>query len=118
MVDLFVKPVIIFSYAKEVNQEIIQPILNGLEEEGIPFLLEEKEIMNINAEAYVGAVASSLQVGICCDEEIIVIHHKNLKEDEPYMMLTRYQTRPKEQLKNFGANAARLVKGIPFKVIE
>ncbi len=118
MINLSVKPEIIFLYQEDVNEKIIQYFLNGLEEEGIPFHVEAKKITNVRQEAYQGAVTSSLQVGICCDGIDAVIHHKNLNEEEPYMKLTRYQTRPKEQLKNFGGNAARLVKGIPFKRIE
>lgn len=113
-----VRPEIMIILKKGLNQESFQPVLYGLEEEGIPFHLEEKEVKNICLESYQGAVSSSLQVGICFDDNDVMIHHKNLDENKPYMTLTRYQTRPKEQLKDFGGNAARLVKGIAFKTIE
>lgn len=118
MNEFQVRPEILIIAQLGVDQVLFQPLLYGLEEEGIPFHVEKKEVSNICLESYQGAVSSSLQVGICLDDNDVMIHHKNLDETEPYMKLRRYQTCPKEQLKDFGGNAARLVKGIPFKIID
>lgn len=115
--DLTSRPQIYFYIPHGLAIEVIQPFLYGLEEEGIPFQIEERTIDHLFQVAYDAAIQSTLDVGISCDCNDAVLHHKNLKTDEPYMILTRFQTRPKEQLKRFGGNAARLVKGIPFKEI-
>lgn len=99
-----------FSYLKEV--------LYGLEEEEIPVWVEKEMFPSgdIVLAAYRAAVRSVFGVGICCAKNGIVIHHSNLGKQKPLFYITREQcTRKKARL--LGANAARLIKGIPFAEI-
>jgi hypothetical protein len=66
--------------------------------------------------AYRAAIRSVFGVGICCAHNGIVIHHSNLRKQKPLFSISKEQcTRKKARL--LGANAARLIKGIPFAEI-
>jgi hypothetical protein len=116
-IDYSVRPVIFFYLTREVERRVVAPILNGLEEEGIPFELKEVS-GSANEIAYQAACESSLQVGIGCDDQNLVLHYKNLLAEDPYIVIGRFQSVPKDILKDFGSNCARLVKGMPFKKLN
>ena len=88
------------------------PLFNGIEEEQIPVAVREIDIDNVVSRAYQSALASRLSVGIAFDGDHFIVHYKNLKEDKPLFDETISDGK---QLRILGANAARLVKGIPFK---
>lgn len=88
------------------------PLFNGIEEEQIPVVVKEIDIDNVVSRAYQSALASRLSVGIAFDGDRFIVHYKNLKETHP--LFDETIDNPK-QLRILGANAARLVKGIPFK---
>lgn len=90
------------------------PLFNGIEEEQIPVVIKEIDIDNVISRAYQSALASRLSVGIAFDGDRFIVHYKNLKEDKPLIDETISDDK---QLRILGANAARLVKGIPFKEI-
>lgn len=96
----------------DLRSEWLKPLLNGIEEEQIPFSLQSIAVEDTVSRAYQAALASRLSVGIACDNKRYVIHYKNLPEQEPLFDVTVVDTK---QLRALGANAARLVKGIPFK---
>ncbi|MBD5805846.1 propanediol dehydratase [Lactobacillus sp. M31] len=89
-----------------------KPLFNGIEEEQIPVSIREIDIDNVVDRAYQSALASRLSVGIAFSGNRFVVHYKNLKESHPLFDMT---IDDKKQLRILGANAARLVKGIPFK---
>ncbi|CAC0107108.1 hypothetical protein ST616_02431 [Salmonella enterica subsp. enterica serovar Typhisuis] len=66
-------------------------VLLGIEEEGIPFLLQRHPAGDVVDSAWQAARSSPLLVGIACDRHTLVVHYKNLPA------------------------SARLVKGIPFR---
>jgi len=45
----------------------------------------------------------------------VVVHYKNLHAEQPLFTVTRDSA---DRLRRLGANAARLVKGVPFKTLD
>ncbi|MTH47401.1 glycerol dehydratase reactivase beta/small subunit family protein [Intestinirhabdus alba] len=88
-------------------------VLLGIEEEGIPFIIQNQPSGEIVDSAWQAANRSPLLVGIACDSERLVVHYKNLPASAPLFTLTHQQNYP--ALRSAGNNAARLVKGIPFR---
>ena len=107
--------VVIYTLTEQRKFSYMKEVLYGLEEEEIPFWVG-KEITPSNdivLAAYRAAMQSVFGVGICCAHNGIVIHHSNLRKQKPLFYISREQcTRKKARL--LGANAARLIKGIPF----
>lgn len=93
----------------------LQPLLLGIEEEQIPyqFISMGADVPSLNQRAYQAAVASRLSVGMAYDQSRVVVHYKNLAPDKP--LFDEPITTP-EAVRIIGANAARLVKGVPFKL--
>lgn len=89
-----------------------KPLFYGIEEEQIPVSIREINVSGVLARAYQSALASRLSVGIAFEGDHFIVHYKNLRENHPLFDMT---INDKKQLRILGANAARLVKGIPFK---
>lgn len=85
----------------------------GIEEEGIPVLPRRAPSQDVIACAWQSAEQSPLLVGIACDRQRLVVHYKNLPASAPLFVLTSLQDT--QQKRHTGNNAARLVKGIPFR---
>ena len=90
----------------------MQEVCAGLEEEGVPFYLQERNktgsFIQLGAEA---AAISPLQVGIGIDQTgNVCVHHEKLKPEEPYLLDNLYNGR------KLGKNAARLIKGLPLSL--
>ena len=88
-------------------------VLLGIEEEGIPFLLQHHPAGDVVDSAWQAARSSPLLVGIACDRHTLVVHYKNLPTSAPLFTLTYRQN--SLDRRSTGNNAARLVKGIPFR---
>ena len=97
-----VAPAIVIAVTDECSEQW-RDVLLGIEEEGIPFVLQPQTGGDLIHHAWQAAQRSPLQVGIACDRERLIVHYKNLPASTP---LAR---------RNTGNNAARLVKGIPFR---
>ncbi|WED28698.1 glycerol dehydratase reactivase beta/small subunit family protein [Vibrio sp. DW001] len=94
-------------------------VLFGMEEEGIPYQIKKgKADYSIEEQAYEAAHQSALAVGIASTNEEIVVHYKNLSKQQPLFRKAYHDVTNPFQLRNIGCNAARLVKGIPFKINE
>lgn len=98
--------------AKDID---LQPVLWGLEEEGIPVEIQEApqgKAVNVAKEA---AHASPLNVGIAVSgvEQSIVLHHRDLPVDRPLFVID-LRSAPVKELRRLGINAARLVKAEPL----
>lgn len=90
-----------------------QEVLLGIEEEGIPFVIQPQSVGDVVHSAWQAACLSPLLVGIACDREKLVVHYKNLPTSAPLFTLTYRQN--SLDRRSTGNNAARLVKGIPFR---
>jgi len=90
-----------------------QEVLLGIEEEGIPFVIQRQRDGDVVQSAWQAARQSPLLVGIACDRETLVVHYKNLPTSAPLFTLTYRQN--SLDRRSTGNNAARLVKGVPFR---
>ncbi|MFV0448863.1 MAG: glycerol dehydratase reactivase beta/small subunit family protein [Vibrio sp.] len=112
----------ILVYLQQVDNKQLHQMLWGIEEEGIPFKATEKQITDIKKEAHNAASLSPLAVGIACTHQEIVVHSRNLTPDNPLFQVSLHtlgsQGELYKQLRNLGCNAARLVKGLPFKPVN
>ncbi|MBP2649301.1 MAG: dehydratase medium subunit [Firmicutes bacterium] len=94
------------------QQEKIREIQAGLEEEGVPSSVKTGEDDAVTL-SYRGAIESQLEVGIGLDAAVMSVHFRKLPSDNP-LFLSRDKDNP-AAWRYLGYNAARLVKGIPFK---
>ncbi|HWR29040.1 MAG TPA: glycerol dehydratase reactivase beta/small subunit family protein [Negativicutes bacterium] len=91
----------------------IREVQAGMEEEGIPYMVMPGEDRDVIALSNQAACASKLGVGVGIGPEGLSIQTDKLPAKEPLFLLTNPGTLA--DWRNFGYNAARLVKGIPFK---
>ena len=98
------------------NSEYIKEITYGIEEEGIPYEITEEEFSDVIKKAYEESFNSRLSFGIALNDEKAVFHFSKLKEENP-LFLVNIKSMDKKDLRAYGSNAARLIKGIPFKEV-
>ena len=111
------KPEIKVLHGKNITyQKVVDEVLHGIEEEGIPFSIVEMEETNPVELAFRGAELSHLGVGIGITEKEVVLHFIKLKEDQPIFRIPSYSD--ESTLRAIGSNAARLVKRMPFKNLD
>lgn len=111
------KPAIHVYYCNQIeNISCIKQLLFGMEEEGVPCVLEAHEDETSLGLAYKAAKDSNLGVGIGIGaEKMITLHYVKLKQEEPLFRVSLRSS--KATLRTIGNNAARLVKGVPFKSV-
>lgn len=115
MIPLLSKPAIYFHADTDANPESIKQVLFGIEEEGIPCELEIKPLKDEVEAAFRASASSPLLVGVTLKNDHLVIHYRNLPPDQPLFSAYRFEANTSEEKRNMGMNAARLVKGVPFK---
>jgi len=94
------------------NMNIVRSLSLGIEEEGLPFVIVASQKCSLYDLALTASNHSDLDVGIAVDENSHVgIHQVKLPDG---MLLFESQAKQID-CKAYGANAARLIKGIPFK---
>lgn len=91
----------------------LREIQAGIEEEGVPYTVLPEAEADCIALAYKGAGLSQLGVAIGISSSGLCIHHHKLPADEP--LFVSQGTGNGSDWRRFGYNAARLIKGIPFK---
>ncbi|RKD32754.1 glycerol dehydratase reactivase beta/small subunit family protein [Thermohalobacter berrensis] len=105
-------------YSTKLNNILkFQQLLLGIEEEGIPYKIVKKSETSAVKLGYEACISSQLNVGIGigCDEKVVV-HYAKLPLKKP---LFNIDTKDNINiLRILGSNAARLVKGVPFKVLK
>lgn len=97
-------------------EEKLREVQAGLEEEGIPWRVKEEAGGAFVSLGHQAATESQLGVGVGIDAEGMCIHYQKLPQDKPLFLLNADETKAK--WRRIGYNAARLVKGIPFKEEE
>lgn len=108
------KPCItIYAVPHLLCEQKVREITAGMEEEGIPYLLVDSKQGTAVELAYQGACESQLAVGVGISAEQLCIHYAKLPWDQP--LFTLNGPGQAVEWRCFGYNAARLVKGIPFK---
>ncbi|MBC2121924.1 glycerol dehydratase reactivase beta/small subunit family protein [Listeria marthii] len=115
MIPVVSKPAIYFHADKDADPECIKQVLFGIEEEGIPCELEIISLKEEVQAAFRASASSPLLVGITLKNDHLVIHYRNLPPDKPLFSEYRFGAATLGKQRNMGMNAARLVKGVPFK---
>lgn len=87
---------------------------HGMEEEGVPWLVQFGADESGVATAYDAAVESPLKIGVSVSDTRIVVHHKQLPPDSPVFDVDAVTA---EAARALGSNAARLAKGTPLKTV-
>jgi hypothetical protein len=106
------RPAVVVLHQVCPDSGCLRELTAGMEEEGVPFRVEEAEAGGAAELAYAAAHASTLDVGIGVDTAgHICVHHAKLPPDAPAL------TGPPRHARSLGHNAARLVTGIPFKKV-
>jgi len=109
-----IKPcIVIYAYDHSESALKIREVEAGMEEEGIPYSITQSNEMDVNTLAHQAARASKLGVGVGIGADGLAIQYDKLPKNEPLFQLTTSGTRG--DWRTYGYNAARLVKGIPFK---
>lgn len=91
-------------------------LLYGIEEEGVPHVTQSLSAKSALEISYQAAQSSRLGVGIGIGEDDqIILHYAKLPYEKPLFQINRQE---KDKYRPLGANAARMVKGIPFKSFE
>lgn len=106
-------PSINIYHSLDVCDDRFKEILWGIEEEEIPYKVQCINLENANTLGHMGACDSKLGVGIGISEDKIILTTNKLDKEEPLFYLKLDEK--DEILRKLGSNAARLVKGIPFK---
>jgi hypothetical protein len=103
--------------AHPLPDRLLEPILWGLEEEGIPAETRPPAAGSAEAMAKQAADGSPLNVGIGVSEggRAVALHHRDLPAARPLFVLAGADLEP-APLRRLGTNAARLVKGNPLAV--
>ncbi|MGE5454862.1 MAG: glycerol dehydratase reactivase beta/small subunit family protein [Methylocystaceae bacterium] len=105
--------VIICTTSSDYCEDRIRELQAGLEEEGVPHAVLRGNDGDVSNLAWQGANASQLGVGLGVSPYGLCIHYHKLPESEP--LFTTDDAGDEETWRRFGSNAARLVKGLPFK---
>jgi hypothetical protein len=90
-------------------------VLLGIEEEGIPYDVQEVHESDVLELAHRASLDSRLGVGVGIGKGGIVLQFEKLDKAAPLFRIKLYQ---KEFFRSIGANAARLVKKMPFKPVN
>jgi hypothetical protein len=110
----FMKPCIAIQVFPHVGcEQKLREITAGMEEEGIPCVVITSSEQDAVKLAFQGACDSRLGVGLGVGEQSVSIHYAKLPPEQPLFVLNGYGS--VQEWRCYGYNAARLVKGIPFK---
>jgi Dehydratase medium subunit. len=110
-----VRPSIKIFTGPEADDDVVRQLMLGIEEEGIPFETEKGNGTALEM-AYDASGASTLGVGVGVSSREIVLHFSKLEKDHPLFRIGSGSD--PETVRNIGTNGARLVKGMPFKVVQ
>ena len=103
----------VFVKSDHGRKETLRQLVFGIEEEGIPCEVSEEAFPNAVSLAFEASQQSKLNVGLGLDRDTLVLHFNKLKENEHLFQISARS--PEWDVRAIGANAARLVKRIPFK---
>lgn len=108
--------IIILKSAGSAAAGFEEKVCRGIEEEGIPFEVKADPERSAARLAHKAALSSRLSVGIGIGaDRVIAVHHSQLDEETP--LFTGSGESADLDFTALGVNAARLVKGLPFKNI-
>ena len=103
----------IFIYTCRADQDFLKEICAGIEEEGVLYEIHERD-GDVDALAYAAAAESMLGSGIGISGERIAMQMKRLPKGQNVFELHGPGL---WQCRNLGANSARAIKKMPFKIM-
>lgn len=107
-------PAVRIFFSPNIEEASFREILYGIEEETVPFIAEKTDKDSALHLGYQAAQISRLGVGVGIgNDQLAVLHYERLNKDEPLFQIN-LNDHP-ANLRVLGSNAARLVKGMPFK---
>lgn len=109
----------IYVTIKNPLEPLLTEVLAGIEEEGIPYKIDELSAESIREEeeVYNSSIKSRLGIGIGLFKNRVILHYDKLRVNEPIFDITlKYDE--KNKARAIGCNAARLYKQLPFKTLE
>jgi len=106
----------IYICSNNPEEFLLKEIAAGIEEEGLPYLIKDKNFNkgDIVKEAYICAQESRIGIAVGIFQNNIVLHYNKLKEDKPLFNIN-VEDGEKSKARFIGCNAARLYKVMPFK---
>ena len=107
----------VFVYIEDKIKDsgIVDFVIYGIEEEGIPYHIVSDNCSNYKELAIKASNDSQLDVGIGIDSSgDMCLHHAKLPD--LYYLFDSKHMNDQKKLRDIGVNGARLVKGIPFIV--
>ncbi|MDY0041156.1 MAG: glycerol dehydratase reactivase beta/small subunit family protein [Desulforhabdus sp.] len=112
------KPAIVIFVSSSAPTDLLQPVLWGMEEEGIPFEIHQAANSSIGQLAKQAADSSPLNVGMAQGgDAMVALHHRDLPAETP-LFTVNCKNAHSSSLRLLGINAARLVKGQPLAFYE
>lgn len=105
-------PFIAVSFINNIEGNIVEDILAGIEEEGVPSKTFKYSEGTAEELAVEGINYSSLGISLGIDNKEAVVYIRHMEKNK---MLFRVPFLSHE-LRKLGSNAARYVKGISFKI--
>ena len=106
------RPSIVVATNETVTDRQLKEILLGMEEEGVPCLVQRNDELNPLTLAHEASLSSRLGVGMGVSLDYVVITTEKLPESRPYIAhLLNHNAATDRTL---GATAARIVKRLPL----
>lgn len=110
--------ILILSGSSAAARGLTEPVLWGIEEEGIPYEIQNAGNESTTELAKQAANGSALNVGIAISEAgEIALHHRDLPAGAPLFALSAGSLQSRD-LRRLGTNAARLVKRQPLVLTD
>lgn len=107
-----VRPSIVVATHHLITDWHLREILLGMEEEGVPYLVQTSDELNPLALAHEASLCSRLGVGMGVSLDFVVITTEKLPERRPYIVQILNLNAATDRA--LGANAARIVKRLPL----
>lgn len=110
-----IKKPVINIFTNNAKEEVLKEITAGIEEEGALYELVHKEEADAEKLSYEAASESLLETGIGIDRYAACLNISKLPSKKPLLKSDAFD---RAKLRLLGSNAARFVKGVPFKFIN
>lgn len=104
----------VYIYEANANPALLSEIRAGLEEEGIPCVVNKQNLNDAKVLAFNAANHSRLRVGIGITSKSAALQIRNCPMDKPVFLFELNPSSSKSKLRKLGTNAARAVKGGVF----
>jgi len=104
---------IYYSHILDIKGDL-EEILYGIEEEGLPWIINSSEESDSKILGNTASEVSKLGVGIGIGVDGVTLCHDKLEEHKP--LFTTPLSSTKKAFRMLGMNGARLIKGEPFVI--